>query len=70
MIVLKLYDILDEVLYSLYLVMFKRYLESICIVIFISMLLCHFDLINYRKLVIEKLLIFFTEELRDRIGVE
>ena len=63
-------NVLDEVVYSFNLIVFKCDLHCISIVILSSLLLSHVNLIYDRILFIEVLLIFFTEKLLNGVGVK
>lgn len=70
MIVLKFHYVVNQVLYSFYLVVLQGNLHSICVVVSISFLLSYFDLIYYWIFVVEETLIVLTKKLLDGIGIK
>jgi len=69
-IVLKFHYVVNQVLYSFYLVVLQGNLHSICVVVSISFLLSYFDLIYYWIFVVEETLIVLTKKLLDGIGIK
>jgi hypothetical protein len=67
---LKLYNVLDEVLDTFYLVIFQSIVDCVCVVEIIAFVFCNFDLVYNWELLVEQMLIFLSEQDLNRFTVK